>query len=443
VATSPAARGFLYLANLPRLWIARRVDALTFLDDETVHQQTTLHLDLTRVPPQFARDLGANGHLKDYDGLQPVPLSVVRRGRYAGFDVHAADGDRLDGLTSRAERALAADGFLAAVAKTLPDCPPETRAYLRRLVTDDVPPAWLSGSDELRLEVGSLPGGARLVGTRPLWLMLRFVVRSSYVTALLDTSRARHLLTFSEQRPLELDRSRGLRAALPLGLPAPGAKYCRSYHLTATAPAGLTFSAVALETLVVSRRAGSDAVVYPVWSDDRDPRTSAVQVSVAPSRDDDQLRDARLVATVRPAARGLPVTAFLATLLSAVVVTASMLGFVLSGRHVFPIVSSEVSVALLLLFPALLATILAVPSSHEIARLLLAPVRAVLAAAGIATWFAAILVALGWQAGAWYAALWVVAVAVAVLSAAVSGATLLRLRRPLPALAGYDRRRGE
>jgi hypothetical protein len=360
------------LVTMPR-WVARRVESISFHDDETVRRRVSIDLAVPRVASLRPR-LGRRAEL--------VPLAYVLKARLRNFDLRDERGAAVPALTrtENGEVAVAVLEYWANLVlgrqvedDVMGDI--EALAY----VGEDEPPVML---EHLFRRDGPSPATRYLLAQDATFVGLASRLSRSFIliTPLDSATPSRRVFKFAYDEMLDLGQrtpSRRLAESMSwratrINLPVPGVLAAASYHLDVAAPAELVISRARLVT-----ESGTAL--------DEDPEpTRRAHLAI-------QLQPAEAAASIEISAPrdGIIRASLLTALLTSVVLTGG--AFRLSALE-----SVREGVATVLVsVPALIAAYLARPGEHALASRLLFGVRIAVLSSGVLSFAASGLLLVG------------------------------------------------
>ena len=395
-------------------WVLRRTDVLDFLDYAETRLTSTLEIDLAAAPrvPKGSPNVWRGGQL--------VPLLVYDRQSHLHAEVFAGGDEKLPRLTRAEERRLVANGITALIAARCDVVTSIDVLHSKVVAAVKVPSSKSMGAELAAIREclnNDLPEHIRKV----LVLFHRFHL----VLTLVPEHAQRMVVTVVRVVQHELQRVVSWqRHALSVTLPVSGLNESRSYHVLAVAPLDLLFDTPRCaikgldggqrRTVAVAERGGG--------------RTLHVYVNERTS-----VTDPTLQVRLRHVRTGEPRFALLSAILSLLVLAVGTLYICAHDPAQIP-GESDAAVALLLVVPGLIGSILAVPANHSMTSQLRWQVRLWVGISAVPVFVAAVAVALGWRDDG-LILVW----GLGMIAAAVATFMLWLQRRGMPSPAGDHR----
>jgi hypothetical protein len=370
---TPVGRRLAFLLlTMPR-WVTRRVESISFHDDETVRRRVSIDFSLPAVTSLRSR-FGRRAEL--------IPLAYVKKDRLRNFDLRDESSAALPALT-RIENGEVAAAVLEYMANRLVG-----RAIEHDVIEDIEALAYMSDADagalynRLFREDAASRVTRYLLSRDPPFVGLARRLAESFmlIVPLTRTPASRRVLKFAYDEMLDVSgRSRRRQIAesmswraTRINLPVPGVIASASYHLDIAAPTELV---IARARLVTESRTALDEDPTPTrrahLATPLQPASAEAQIEISAPRE------------------GIIRASLLTSLLTAVVLTAG--AFRLSELD-----SAREGVATVLVaVPALVAAYVARPGEHELASRLLFGVRLAVLASGALSFAASALLLAG------------------------------------------------
>ncbi len=362
-------------------WVHRRVESVEFRDHRTITRSVSVDFTLPEDCPILA--------LSGRNPVRLVPLASLKRARLSHFHLWDEAGASMPLLTTLQASRVLSSGLIAN-AETVVDPQP-----LRDEVRDDIRTIVAGSPDRIRMTLENFEGAAPGTMRRTLYdspdqffALLRTWSRLRVLLVPISAeSNARRVLKF---RYDELFRFRERRwffwwlrlTGLPVVFEVPAAETAESYHFEVVAPDGVDVTEAALIT--------ASGPTAPSTRDHVGGGVPRIHLRAAriPRR-----AQAIAQASLRVARRGW--------LGAAMVCSAVMAGTLAVGANwvhsrtkVDPSVGSQAA-ALLIILPAIFATLLVRPQEHAMAARLLRLVRPLLVLTSLASYAAAATLIIG------------------------------------------------
>ena len=370
-APSPAGAAVLLLFNYGHRWVHRRVESVRFYDTDLVRRRVSVDFTLPRaVRPETA------------DARAYVPLALLQKGPLTNFDLRDELGAPLPLLTTSQAGRLVFDELVAIAAGAL--APGDDADALRALLWDVVVGDPQTAAERLGTIESDWP---HVWAHAPLRGLVKTLAPSFLVIAPLYDARRRRVLKFAYDAPSRRETGRVERVLMSLGwaarrnaFPLPNVGRTGSYHFELAHEPDLEVAA--------------DIFAVDPESEERLPAVGTPQFAPAahaylPSPPPWSRGVARVWARVPRAGflRGAPwIAVFTAVALT--IAWFELPEIARDGKEVGP---------LILIVPTILAAYLGRPGEHPIASELLLGARVLLLAAGLASFAAAAVLALGYE----------------------------------------------
>ncbi len=354
-------------------WVHRRVESITFLDENRIRRRVSVDFTLPELPRELLRTSRVRGQAAAY-----VPLTLLRKRTVVNFDLHDEDGRSLPLLSRRQNNAVGATMLCLLAEATLGRSLPEDLEQDLRGIAMHAPDA----AGEAFRSLGNPPSGCRSSDERarlveePRMMTLAQDLTNSFLllVPIAADPEARRVIKFSyEERPgAEIDRSlwRSLPETMnwsdvPLLLPASSLGAAGSYHVEIEVPDELEIASVSGIDLRRALPLPSEST-QSASQDYRGLRRVHLHYSGLP-----RFTWGLIELRVGVARSGLLAAALLSAVLTALLLSVASLRLEELREQ------AEVSSALLLAIPGVLSSYLLRPGEHPLVSKLFGGVRVV------------------------------------------------------------------
>jgi hypothetical protein len=401
-------------------WVVRRTDELEFLDYAETSRISTIEIDLTSAPK------ARTGNWPSWKGCVLVPLLLQERDRHLHADVYGSGGERLPRLARTEIRVIIASGLTDLIAARTPGPVDHHNLYRCVLQALDIEHDRERPLDAAVAQMVELIQPA-LGGHRPVehvTKVLELFHRYHVVATALHEPQQRFVIRIERIIQHTLSRSGRIWEASELNVrvDVPEVNESRSYHVFAVAPLDLIFQGERCAIVHQQPDGERQTLERAEAGSSRSLHLSVHQVG--------RVQDPTLNVRILHVNTGQPRLALWSATLSLLVLA---LGAIYLCVRTHPRVpgQSDAAVALLLVIPGVIGSILAVPANHSMTSQLRRRTRICVGASAIPVFAAALVVALDWR-GSGLQAVWIVGAVIA----AVAAVTLYLQRRQMPAPTG-------